>query len=162
MVFVNFSVDWDSTSCTCYTNHFSLNWTMSLLACFIMQSEEHRKETSEKTQTKSHDYSLVIRSNYVMSNKSVLCPEVSYMSSGEVLQPSTDRPHSGFHDLHNALPTSDVYSQGKPCWLFILLKWSFKTCFLQVHSVFHNKGRLPVTFLFFPTSDFEAGWLILV
>lgn len=50
MGFVNFSVDWYSTLCTCYTNNFSLNWTMNLLVCFIMQSEEQGKETSEKTQ----------------------------------------------------------------------------------------------------------------
>lgn len=78
MFFVNFSVDWDSTSCTCYTNNFSLNWRMSLLVCLIMQSEKHGKETSEKN-INSHDYTLMICPNYVMPDKRDLCPEVVYM-----------------------------------------------------------------------------------
>lgn len=71
-----------------------------------------------------------------------------YTVNWRSIKSSTHHPHSGFHAFHNAFPTSDMHTQGKPYWLFILLKWSFKTRFLQVHSVFHNKGRLFVTFFF--------------
>lgn len=83
-----------------------------------MQSEEQGKETSEKN--KESWLHTCDTFNYVMSDKRDLCPEVTYMSAGEVLGLSTHNPHSGFHDFHNALSTSDTYSQGKPCWLFIL------------------------------------------